>query len=50
MSEPAEWYTYDCEFCFTRTLIYFDEKMPNEIYCPNCGNATESVEELNFNE
>ncbi len=50
MSEPTEWYTHDCDFCFTRTLISFEEEIPNEIHCPHCGNSAEVVDELNFNE
>lgn len=34
-------YTYDCEFCFNRTIIKVEEEHLIPKYCPICGEAHE---------
>lgn len=47
---PNHWYEHDCEFCYQRTKMYFDDERPDPIYCPHCGTSVEQVDELDFND
>lgn len=37
--------TIDCEYCFNRSYVEFEEAHEGPIYCPKCGSAV--VEEDN---
>jgi hypothetical protein len=47
-NEPTHWYEHNCEFCFERTNIVFDDYRPENIFCPCCGTAVESADDLDF--
>ena len=42
--------TIDCEYCFRRSYIEFEEEPDGPIYCPCCGSPIDDEhEDLDFN-